>query len=128
VPWWPSLWQRGHWSIGGLASHFLKVIAFPNIARWDFDMACVMELLGSRKVKERLEKGLVSGQVGCSQCGCRMNCRSAHSGFCLILLRSCCPVKNLFVSGSLVGTPLKVTLKKPVEGTKTASGKGCLVA
>jgi hypothetical protein len=89
-------------------------------------MASVMELSGSRKVNERLESGPVSSQVGRSQRGCRMKCRFAHSGFRLTSLSSWPSVKNSFSAGSLVGTPLNVTLERPMEGTKTASGNGCV--
>jgi hypothetical protein len=89
-------------------------------------MASVMEPSGSRKANKRLESGPVSNQVGRSQHGCRMNCRSVQRGFCLTLLRSWPSVKNSFSARSLVGTPLNVTLERPVEGTKTASGKGCV--
>jgi hypothetical protein len=50
--------------IGSLSCHFLKVMAFPNIARWDHAMACMMEPLWSRKVNEKLKKGPVKDGVG----------------------------------------------------------------
>jgi hypothetical protein len=89
-------------------------------------MASVMEPSGSRKANERLESGPVSSQVGRSQRSCRMKCRFAHSGFHLTSLSSWPSVKNSFSAGSLVGTPLNVTLERPMEGTKTASGNGCI--
>jgi hypothetical protein len=66
--------------IGGLSYHFLKVMAFPNIARWDPAMAWVTEPSGSRKVNEKLKKGPDKDRVGQSQQGCRRRCRSEQMG------------------------------------------------
>jgi hypothetical protein len=84
----------------------------------------VSEPSGSRNAKEKLENGPVEGWGGHNQWGCRMKCMSVQIRLWMTSLSNCCSVKTLFVSGSLVGTPLNVTLERPVDGTREAPGKG----
>jgi hypothetical protein len=124
APWWPNLWHHAHWSMGGLACHFLKVMAFLNIARWECAMVHIMVPSGSRNAKEMLNSGPITNGVGQVQWGCRIKCRSVHTGLHFISLSNSCSKKIISDSGSLVGTLLNVTLDSPVEGTKEAPGKG----
>ena len=54
-----------------------------------------------------------------------MMCRSEQIGLCLTSLSKASLAKIIPDSGSMVGTPLKVTLDRPEDRIRCPSGKAC---
>ena len=121
---WPYLRYLKHCIRGGLGCHFLNVIAFLNIARWVRAMEQEMFPSRSRKVNEKLECWPWMQSAGHTQHGGRMKRRLVHSGLHLISLSRWSLECRTPVSGSRMGTPLKVTQDQPETGTRREVGNG----
>src|SRR6267142_2894082 len=86
---WPSLWQWPHCVGGGWETHFVKVMGFPNMARWAFFMACVIvpSLLIKAKEMEELLPVMYSRRQ--TQARASTKCSFAQIGLRMTSFKSC---------------------------------------